>query len=450
MGDQRPVAVDLFGGVGGLALGFEQAGFDVVCAVEFDPAHAAAHRFNFPQCEVLEVDASKLSVAELRRGVERGLARHGRKTQAVDVIIGGPPCQGFSVGGIGDPNDPRNELVEDFVRLVRGLKPRAFVLENVPAMGSRTLPGSAETIPSWIASSLGQQYTLPDHKVLNASSFGVPQDRRRLVLWGVRQSETIPTMPEPTHRARPKIPSKESGVKKETDLPLGPSVDDAIGNLPNLDHFQELLESDAVALPRAIVTAMDALASSYAAELADPTRGTSDLSRPRACDRSWLTASLRTTHSATVIARFAAVRQGESDPISRFYRLHPDGISGTLRAGSTPDRGSYSAPRPIHPKHPRVISVREAARLHGYPDWFRFTAAKWHGFRQVGNSVCPPLARRLGETLRETLELPAIGVADTLPLGKPSLLRVASGAGRSPGRRVIQASDLSTTVAAAA
>jgi DNA (cytosine-5)-methyltransferase 1 len=433
MNSKRPVAIDLFGGVGGMALGFEQAGFDVVCAVEFDRAHAAAHRFNFPLCEVLEVDASKLSVAELKRGIERGLSRHGRENQAVDVVFGGPPCQGFSVGGIGDPTDPRNELVEDFVRLVRGIKPRAFVLENVPAMASRTLPTSRETIPNWVSSSLEQWYKVPEHEILNSNSFGVPQDRRRLVLWGARKSEPDLSTPEATYRPRPKVPSGNS--TGESDLPLGPSVNDAIGDLPNLDHFEELLTSDTVKLPGPLASAVEALASPYAARLASSTRELDDYSRSRKHERTALASSLRTTHSPSVIERFSAVRQGESDPISRFYRLHPDGISCTLRAGSTPDRGSYSAPRPIHPMHPRVISVREAARLHGYPDWFRFTAAKWHGFRQVGNSVCPPLARRLGEALRNALELPAVRVTSTLALGDPALLKVASGAGRRPGTR---------------
>jgi len=78
-----------------MALGFEQAGFDIVCAVEFDATHAAAHRFNFPNCEVLQVDASALSIAELKRGVAQGLSRLGREDRKVDVVFGGPPVKGF-------------------------------------------------------------------------------------------------------------------------------------------------------------------------------------------------------------------------------------------------------------------------------------------------------------------------------------------------------------------
>ena len=85
--------------------------------------------------------------------------------------------------------------------------------------------------------------------------------------------------------------------------------------------------------------------------------------------------------------------------MSRFLRLHPEGICNTLRAGTASDRGAHTSPRPIHPKLARVITVREAARLHGYPDWFRFHATKWHGFRQIGNSVPPPLARAVAASL---------------------------------------------------
>ena len=95
----RPVAVDLFAGAGGMTLGFEQAGFDVVCAIEFDPAHAAAHRFNFPLCEVIEADARTLTASQMEEAIASGLRKHGRDpNHGVDVVFGGPPCQGFSGG----------------------------------------------------------------------------------------------------------------------------------------------------------------------------------------------------------------------------------------------------------------------------------------------------------------------------------------------------------------
>jgi DNA (cytosine-5)-methyltransferase 1 len=432
----RPVAVDLFSGVGGMGLGFEQAGFDVVCAVEFDPAHAAVHRFNFPDCELLQRDARSLSEEELRDGIEKGLERHGRANAEVDVVFGGPPCQGFSVGGLMDPKDPRNELVEHFVRLVIAISPKAFVLENVPAMASRTLPGSDRTVPASITARMRRAgYSVAPPRILNASHFGVPQDRRRLVMFGAKSRFPLPDPPKCTHAPRAKTPAEPRNEVVTVELPIGPSVAEAIGDLPDLDRFPELLAGDSVVLPKALRDQMDASASSYARRLSGRAIDPTDLSRRRRRLPSRLTSSLRTVHSEDVRVRFSNVDPGEREAISRFVRLHPEGISPTLRAGSTPDRGSFSAPRPIHPEVDRVISVREAARLHGFPDWFRFSAAKWHGFRQVGNSVCPPFAKAIAEALRPALELPVPSTPrGRLDLGDPDLLTVPSGAGRRPSR----------------
>src|SRR5947207_3195384 len=104
----RPTAVDLFAGAGGFALGFEQAGFDVVAAIEYDPIHAAAHEFNFPRTQVLCANASSISDDYLVAAVEAGSRAHGHKNSEVDVVFGGPPCQGFSSGGKRQPSDERN------------------------------------------------------------------------------------------------------------------------------------------------------------------------------------------------------------------------------------------------------------------------------------------------------------------------------------------------------
>ena len=124
--------------------------------------------------------------------------------------------------------------------------------------------------------------------------------------------------------------------------------------------------------------------------------------------------------------RFAATECGTTERVSRFLRLHPDGISNTLRAGTASDHGAYTAPRPIHPKYARVITVREAARLHGYPDWFRFHVTKWNGFREIGNSVPAPLGRAVAS------EILAADGAPLLPgreveLGDPMLLSMTAG-----------------------
>jgi DNA (cytosine-5)-methyltransferase 1 len=425
-----------------MSLGFEQAGFDVVTALEFDRAHAAIHAFNFPRCEVIEADAADVTPERLTDAVAAGLRRHGQPPRKqVDVVFGGPPCQGFSVGGLLNPNDPRNRLVEQFVRLVLALKPRAFVLENVPAMASRALPGESCTVPEWLAGRMESVgYSVSEPMTLNASQFGVPQDRRRLLIVGTMRPITLPAPPSacviPRARHPDRRPRNGAVGHSDTDAAArkGPTVGDALAGLPDLDGFAELLGAECVVLSPDQQRALVREASDYAKALVRGRMDDDDLSWPRRRSPSMLTASLRTVHASEIVERFAATSPGAREPISRFIRLHDQGIAPTLRAGSTPDRGSFSAPRPIHPTLDRVISVREAARLQGFPDWFRFSAAKWHGFRQVGNSVCPPVARAVAESVLLALELPRISPTERLALGKPSLLRTPAGGGRSAAK----------------
>jgi len=121
-----------------------------------------------------------------------------------------------------------------------------------------------------------------------------------------------------------------------------------------------------------------------------------------------LTGCQRCDHNPDIVRRFQATNPGTLEPISRFQRLHLDRLAPTLRAGTGKDKGSFTAARPIHPTQARCITVREAARLHSFPDWFQFHPTQWHGFRQVGNSVPPNLANavaaRVAHALRASRE----------------------------------------------
>ena len=446
----RPVGVDLFAGAGGMTLGFEQAGFDVVGAVETDPAHAAAHRFNFPRCEVLQADARLVTEPQLRDAISTGLTNHGRDPNTeVDVMFGGPPCQGFSVGGLLDPDDPRNRLVEEYARLVCAIRPKARVVENVPAMASRSLPGGgSQLVVDWLAERMATAgYSIATSGVLNANRFAVPQDRRRLIVIGTRDGVQL-TLPTARTAGRSRAPMRdprpgEFGHPETPEgLPACPTVADAIGDLPDLDSYEELWTTDTVTLSDPDREAMRTTGSHYARVLTGDIADPNDLAWPRRRRPSQLSASMRTGHRLEVIQRFAATDPGQRESVSRFLRLHPDGTAPTLRAGTAPDRGSYSAPRPIHYEHHRVISVREAARLHGFPDWFRPTAAKWHGFRQVGNAVPPPLARAVAIEVRRAFGWDASRPNERLKLGEPDLLRVASGGGRSAAKRRLKSVEL--------
>lgn len=375
----RPLVVDLFAGAGGLSLGFEQAGYDIAAAVELDPIHSAVHEFNFPYSTTFCQSATTISGDEIRTKSVLG-------SRELHAVVGGAPCQGFSLIGKRALDDPRNALLSDFTRIVLELQPRYFVLENVAGL---TIGDHRKLLDEVIyLFAEGGYQVLQPYRVLQAAAFGTPQSRRRLFLVGAREDVQLPAYPVPTHAAR----TIGGGAVATRGLPLGPSVWEAIGDLPDADDYLELLDTDAV-------LAKFGEPSAYAARLRGLVRDPLDYSRPRPCDEKLLTSSARTMHTAASIERFAATAPGETESISRFLRLHPDGVCNTLRAGTASDRGAHTSPRPIHPLLPRVITVREAARLHGYPDWFRFHATKWHGFRQIGNSVPPPLARAVASSL---------------------------------------------------
>jgi len=381
---KRPIAVDLFAGVGGLSLGFEQAGFDVVAAVEIDPIHAAGHKLNFPDCTVICRDVRALSGPEIREA-------SGIGNQTIDVLFGGPPCQGFSLIGHRVLEDPRNSLVFHFLRLVGELKPRAFVMENVPGMA--TGPHTellAELIDQFRR--LGYKVRQP-HRILNAANFGVPQDRRRLFLIGARADTFLPEYPEAL--TMPPSDGRRNGCL-QLDLPSCPTAKDALRDLPDIADYDSLFESDE--LPSKL-----GRGSRYAMILRGELEDPGDYSHTRDWDRSVLTGMLRAEHTPRSIKRFDATDPGTTEPVSRFFRIALNGICNTLRAGTATDRGAFSAPRPIHPIYPRCISVREAARLHSYPDWFRFHRTIWHGFRQIGNSVPPHLGRAVAASVMAAL-----------------------------------------------
>jgi DNA (cytosine-5)-methyltransferase 1 len=426
---RRPTAVDLFSGAGGLSLGAEQAGMDVLAAVEYDPICAAVHQFNFPRTEIVCGDIAGLTASTIRTAAAKGWRAHGYRdawNETIDVVVGGPPCQGFSLIGKRAFDDPRNQLVFSFARLVGGLKPRYFIMENVPGLAS-VRAGARENSPRLLDllveefSSFG--YKLHEPQTLNAYNFGIPQDRRRLILIGWREGEKPPTYPQHQTRGRTRQGQVITPTRgRDGVLPLCPTVHDAIGDLPNLDDFPQLAYSDEAPLPDKQQSIQLRSISPYAARLRGTRRDTGDLSYRRTWDKSIMTSSQQTSHAPKVATRFRRTIRGHPEPISRFFRLHPDAVSPTLRAGTHYDRGSFNAPRPIHPDHGRVISVREAARLHSYPDWFRFHWTKWHGFREVGNSLPPRLARAVAAEVVLALGRSLSRPSKSLRLGDQELL----------------------------
>lgn len=383
---KRPIGIDLFSGAGGMSLGFEQAGFDIAASVEIDPIHSATHEYNFPYSKVICASIVDLTGEEIRRRANIGSAD-------IDVVFGGAPCQGFSMIGKRTLDDPRNMLVFHYVRIVRELRPKYCVFENVKGLTLGKHAGFLKELVSALDDA-GYDVVLP-YRVLNAADFEVPQNRHRLFILGARRGLPLPSYPAPCGH---KI-----------------TVWDAIGDLPDADNFDVLNRVDAV--PTEWKTK-----SFYGLRLRGLIEDLTDYSYPRKFNANLLSSSLRTEHTPLSRSRFVATKHGKTEPISRFHKLDPLGQCNTLRAGTDSARGAFTSPRPIHPYLPRVITVREAARLHSYPDWFRFHSTKWHGFRQIGNSVPPLLARVIADVIIGVLQVNRVKPKKALQLGDPSLL----------------------------
>ena len=390
MAKTRPIAVDLFAGAGGMTLGFEQAGFDILASVEIDPIHCAIHKFNFPFWTVLCKSVEETTGAEIRNSSK---IAH----QEIDVVFGGPPCQGFSLMGKRSFDDPRNSLVFHFIRLVVELQPKFFVLENVKGM---TVGKHQEFIAEIINQFTESGYQVDaNYQVLNAANYGVPQNRERLFLLGAREDLELPKYPE-----KMIFPNLKS-----------PTVWDALQDLPIIENYPELYQQD-------WIFTEFAKPSNYAKKLRNLEIAKNNYSYKRQYDLTLLTSSLRSKHSPESMERFASTPHGKIESISRFHKLDPDGLCNTLRAGTPSNKGAFTSPRPIHPFIPRCITVREAARLHSYPDWFRFHPTKWHGFRQIGNSVPPLLAQAVAEEIIKVLDIKSSQGQGVKDLGDISLL----------------------------
>jgi DNA (cytosine-5)-methyltransferase 1 len=382
--NNRPIGVDLFAGAGGMSLGFESAGFDVLAAVEIDPIHCATHQFNLPFCSVICQNIINLTAADIRNFSTIG-------DREIDVVFGGAPCQGFSLIGKRMLDDPRNSLIFHFIRLVLELNPKYFVFENVKGI---TTGKHRKFVAEMIDAFEQNGYAVRrNFQVLNAANYGVPQKRERFFLLGCRQDCQLPAYPQKTSE----IPNSKN-FNQATDTNITPTVWEALKDLPEVEFYEDLKTRD-------WAIAEFGKPSNYGRMLRNLLPIDDDYSYQRIYNPQILTSSLRTQHTPESIARFESTPHGKTESVSRFHKLDPNGLCHTLRAGTPTNRGAYTAPRPIHPFTPRCITTREAARLHSYPDWFRFHVTKWHGFRQIGNSVPPLLAKAVASEIIRSLQI---------------------------------------------
>jgi DNA (cytosine-5)-methyltransferase 1 len=377
--NNRPIAIDLFCGCGGMSLGLEAAGFDIAAGVEIDPVHSLVHHYNFPYGVTICQDISQLSSQNLLNSIEE----KGFRTE-IDLIAGGPPCQGFSHMGKRQLDDPRNQLVFEYLRIVSEIRPKYFIFENVPGIAS----GKHKQFLDELITEFTQfDYSLIQPiQVLDASLYGAPQKRKRLILIGYRND-----MPKPSY--------PEAG-DKSLWATHSPTVSSSISDLSDIPVY---IKNDLGIDPRKLNY------SNFRTNFAFEQQGTYSLCHKRTTNNIvW--GHIGSKHTDESISRFAQTQPGQKEAISRFLKLAPHGLSNTLRAGTARNKGAHTAPRPIHYKVPRCISVREAARLHTFPDWFGFHRTIWHGFREIGNAVIPLLAKALGDEIIECLQLSLIHI----------------------------------------
>jgi DNA (cytosine-5)-methyltransferase 1 len=319
-----------------------------VAAFDNDPVMVAAYGKNLARLQtnarVHLVDLGAVSASDL-------LNYMGGRVP--DVLVGGPPCQGFSIRGRRKPDDHRSALSFRFAEIAVELAPRVVVMENVG--GLLTMGDTAERLRAVLASG---GYANAAWRKVSAPDFGIPQRRLRVLLLGTRQG-SIPAAPD-------LIPI---GARRTT-------VADALAGLPRPRSKPNLPSEGQLPYP------IRARWSPYALALRSSTGGVSG--------------NQRTEHLENVGARLASLRQGGYDTQTGYRRLRAQGVSFTLRAGTR----RRTAFRPIHPSAARVITVREAARLQSFPDWYEFDEVLSLAHVQIGNSVPPLLARAVGEAVR--------------------------------------------------
>lgn len=335
----KPTFIDLFAGAGGLSVGLEKAGFQLVAATDWDRWSCETLRANHPDIVVHEGDITKIDIKQFAQTIG---------TKELDLIVGGPPCQGFSQLGKREKDDPRNQLWREYMRFVAFFKPKMFLIENVPQLLSSDEFLSIKEV----AENLG--YVVRE-KVLHAVEYGVPQKRKRAVILGSRVG--IPVHPEATHIA------PDSFNLLSTNLKTWATVRDAIADLP-LEPTDKDLH-----IRR------------------NPT--------PMSLERYKTIPSGGNRFNLPYELTPECWRKKKTGSTDVFGRLEWDKPSLTIRTEFfKPEKGRY-----LHPQAHRPITLREAARLQTFPDSYKFVGSHVQIAKQIGNAVPCELAYAVGKEL---------------------------------------------------
>ena len=361
----RPTFVDLFSGCGGF-------GFRNIASVDIDADLQYSYKLNFPDSKVYLADISTLDS-------KFWLSTIGNVRP--DLVIGGPPCQGFSRIGLRKPEDPRNSLITHFFRQVLILKPKLFVMENVEGI----LDARNESILDEALNLVGGSYNIIGPFKINALDCGAATSRKRVLVIGCHVDLSMPSIQD-----RLVLPSICAVTVAEAISDLPSPVISVSTKSSGYDWWRYNNEVQLSRYAKELKKAPHNIGAKFAVEM---------------LKIGMVSGVMKTKHTDAVIARFANTVPGSVEKISRYPRLSWEGHCPTLRAGTGSDKGSFQAMRPIHPQEPRVITVREAARLQGFPDWFVFHPTIWHSFRMIGNSVSPIMSKYVLSLVREVFDL---------------------------------------------
>lgn len=392
---------DLFAGAGGLAVGFHAAGFGCRFFNEIDSQASVTFKINFPHAVPFVCAIEELAAQDV-------LSDCSLHSEELDIVVGGPPCQGFSIyAPRRSQDDSRNHLFRHYVRLVlEGMRPKFILMENVPGLVS--LDGG-QTLQNVVGAFEQAGYRVI-WKILNAAHYGVPEERWRLFLLGTRLSKAALAFPEPTHYSirrpnftggneftfRDAVGKPKSGNLFKSDLLAPTIVSNAISDLPPIEsgggeEESEYVNSAESSYQKAMRQGSHRLLNHYCS-------GVQKINLERlkhiTPGGSWREIPFELLPAGLQRAR-------RSDHTRRYGRLHPGEPSGTILTRCDPHWGSF-----FHYEQDRIISIREAARIQSFPDWFRFTGSRTDQYRQVGNAVPPLLAKSIALAVRRLLEEP--------------------------------------------
>lgn len=394
MANKKFNVLDTFAGAGGFSLGFHLTGnYNIVGAIEFDQWAADTFSFNHPEAKVI--------VGDIREVTDKQLIDNFKGN--VDVLLGGPPCQGFSIANkkAGDPKDPRNSLFKEFVRTAKVLNPQVVIMENVPNLvKAKTEMG--DFVLDIIKSELKNLGYYVEHRIVEATDYGVPQIRKRLVIIACKH-KLERFYPEPTHTTDSVVGDLFTGIL----LPC-PTLWDAISDLPEIEACQGAEEMDYTKEPE------------------------NDFQKFLRGDCKVVYNHQAMKHSKRMVERFKATQWGESaskavvpdefktrkrnstEVAEKVYsqnnrRMHPFKQCHTIAA-------SFYA-NFVHPYRNRNFTAREGARIQTFPDWYVFKGRptlpskklleregrldELHlcQYNQIGNAVPPLLAKALAENI---------------------------------------------------